>query len=349
MVNNLDPIYDANTSTNPCEINVEDTNHLGVHSTIRSLLNALKVKLQIELEQNPKWSSTEELVTDQKSLEEEYTLIKNAVSDYANGYEDIKTKLKGHKDYENKLRNMTNEDEWVDIRKAIDDLWIKNYSEKERYKQYSDAWDEFEGIRTKTCRDKAKDELTTTATPALAPAPAPARTSAPASAPASAPDEALILGRKKRGAKEEFLYYKDFKTKVDTVFGVLAALKTEIEGVEDGNIRKKYAYYLEFKEVLDQVRNLSPDDSDQQKAMQARSKKKEPLMDEQWLKKKLMETFKDWVFKVYNYFYWHKDWLAKSTAVDKAWNNYEDFIKNRKMQFLSEAEEVPTSTPNGCE
>jgi len=157
----------------------------------------------------------------------------------------------------------------------------------------------------------------------------------------------LIQDKKIRGAKEEFSYYENYKDKVTNIFTLLSNLQKEIDDADkkdEGDIRRKYAYYLLYKGVLDHIRSLSSDDYEYQKPVSGKPQKKEtakPAHDEQWLKIQLMKKFREWVYSVYKSFYWKKDWITKENAANKAWDKYNEFVTNRKMQFISEAEEVP--------
>jgi len=152
-------ISEVTGSADPCEISVEDDKHLGNHNTIRSLLNALTVKLQKEKEMNPAWLSTTQLEGDHKTLEAKYSSIPGTVNAYKDEYENFKNQLKKAREYESKLNSQTNDEQYQSIRKAISHLWEKNYSEAEIYRQYKQAWQDSKNI--KTCLDKALLDVST--------------------------------------------------------------------------------------------------------------------------------------------------------------------------------------------
>jgi hypothetical protein len=331
-------------AADPCNIPVEDVEYLGKFPTTRSLLNALRSKYLNEEEKNSGWTSTERLKQDLETLETEYNSIPVYVKTYKDAYDGFKTQLGTLKAYESKLYSMINDDKYQGIRQAIDDLWKSPGYSEDRYRQtYQQAWNSTRGI--KSCLGKAEVEVSTT--PASQPAPTP--TPKAGSKDGSTSSVALKPAQKVLGAKESFSNYKSYKEMVVSLLnGLQDFIKKEIDPVDDRDIRKKYAYYLLLKDYLDPIRNLSPDDYDQQKPGAARTPKK-TVQDEQWLKDQLMDSFKKWVYRVYEYFYWNRDTVSKDRALQIAWMKYDKFMSDRQMQFISEAEEVPlTADMEGC-
>jgi hypothetical protein len=297
------------------------------NGTTRSLINELKEKYFKEQIIHPTWLSTVKLGENITLLETEYNGIAGIVDAYKEKYDDRVSKLKD--DFKIFLKDtecITNEsgEPQEGIRKAVDRLRI-TYEDMDGtlLKPYQDSFKLYHSIQT--CVDRSRKNISQNNEDNAGAKPSPS-----AKTPVD-PILLIIAGKKKKGSKDNFDERKKFLEKVDAWFMDLSNLQNEIKTVKTRNFRKLYALFLEYSDVYNRASIIF-----------CRSKNSnEGPYDPEWLDRTLREKFKEWVNDVYEYFYFQRDSLEKEHAVNNSWKKYEEFLKNRRAQFISEAEEIP--------
>ena len=303
---------DANVTYNNKNLDlctIREAERLKQCPTIGRLLNELEMTLSHELENNPDSEATKSLENNLAILNKEYQEeISKIVDDYQNEYPSwIREKLPKAEEQYKKLVNWSDDidNPGKEFRQAIKELREKYYNDTENCLMVEWERTQQQLKNGKCCRDRA-----------------------------------LKL---KEITEQEFDDAKKFKDTVNNWFKELDKIYKQAEVLLDQeNYKALYAYRLEFDSILQQLRQLKPDES------KRRVLNSTVVKDWEWLKSLLTKYLRNYCLITYEYFYWQKNWLELIEQEEKAASSYRDFKKSRGEDFVREAQDVELPEDDGC-
>ena len=270
-------------------------------STIGRLLNELEMTLSHELEINPASEATKDLKDNLEILNKQYQEeIPKIVDNYQQEYPSwIREKLPKAEEQYKKLVNWSDDidNPGKEFRQAIDELREKYYDNTENCLKVEWERTQQQLKNGKCCRDRAL--------------------------------------KRQEIIEQEFANSKRFKETINNWFKELDKIYKQAEELLDQeNYKALYAYRLEFHSILQELRQLKPDET------KRRTPNSTIVKDWEWLKSLLTKHLRNYCLITYEYFYWQKNWLELIEQEEKAASNYRDFKKSRGEDFVREAQDV---------
>lgn len=286
-----------------CEI--QEAEQLKQLPTLGRLFDELYRKLQIEQKKNPDSPATKEFQKNLEKLEKEYKdEIPKIIEDYQKEYTNfIRDKLPKAEENYRKLVNWTDESEnpGAKLRKAIKRLRYKSYEQVQNSLKYE--WDcaKNDLKNGKCCREQA-----------------------------------LALQMK---AQSYYESHKKFKEHIANYCKDLDDIYKKAENLikNSENYRVVYAYRLEFKPILDKLKELKKDETKEQTPCDPDT---DTAKDHEWLKSVLTKSLRNWCIATYEYFYWQKNWIKLTEREKITQENYKSFLHTRTDNFIREAQDI---------
>lgn len=299
----------ANNNENLTLCIIPEAETLRQCSTIGRLLNELEITLSHELEINPDSEATKNFKKNLAILDKAYQEeIPKIVDDYQQEYPSwIREKLPKAEEQYKKLVNWSDDidNPGKEFRQAIKRLREKFYDDAENCLKVKWERTQQQLKNGKCCRDRA-------------------------------------LELKKR-TEQEFDNHKKFKDTINNWFKELDSIyKKGEELLDQENYKALYAYRLEFYSILQEVRQIKPDET------KRRIQNLTIVKDREWLKGLLTKYLRNYCLITYEFFYWQKNWIELLERERKAAKSYQDFKSNRREDFVREAQDVELPEDDGC-
>lgn len=278
--------------------------------TIGRLLHELEKILHYELETNPTSEATKDLEKNLATLNKVYQEeIPKIVDNYQQEYPSwIREKLPKAEEQYKKLVNWSDDidNPGKEFRQAIKELREKYYDDRENCLKVEWERTQQQLKNGKCCRDRAF--------------------------------------KLKEIIEQEFDKSKKFKDTVNNWFKELDKIYKQADEVllDQENYKALYAYRLEFDSILQELRQLKPDET------KRRIQNSTIVKDWEWLKSLLTKYLRDYCLITYEHFYWQKNWLELIEQEEKAATNYRDFKKSRGEDFVREAQDVELPKDDSC-
>ncbi len=130
--------------------------------------------------------------------------------------------------------------------------------------------------------------------------------------------------------QDDFKRQKDYEKTAKGWSDDMKSLHGEAKSyLEEENFKALYAVRKEFEKVWEKLLGLSEHHPD-------------------WLKNELNRLLRAWISDRWELYYRHRDWLGREQALVRAREAWDAFEKNRRKDFIREAQDVPSAGPAGA-